>query len=276
VHVQDALTVLGFQVPITSEFTAATQRALAAFEDSRAISRIGVADARTWQLLVTWCNSSLSTQQFWLDAGWPQGILAVQTLACLHNAGFVYATFECWRGRPGQEALNGWWGECLDNVANARAAGFLHVGVYMWPQREKDPNMQASSLLSHLEANRTAYDVLMLDIEGDNWYNHSQAENRAFILALVGALEARGVRLAIYCNWVWPSYFGADFTALSRLPLIYAHYDNIPSFVDVHDTLFGGWAAASGKQFWDGGAGETICSSGALDWDWSAAPWWLP
>jgi hypothetical protein len=60
------------------------------------------------------------------------------------------------------------------------------------------------------------------------------------------------------------------------LPLIYAHYDDIPSYVDAHGTLFGGWAGPSGKQFWDGGAGETECGSMALDWDWSATPWWLP
>jgi hypothetical protein len=30
----------------------------------------------------------------------------------------------------------------------------------------------------------------------------------------------------------------------------------------------------SGKQFWDGAQGETICGLHAIDWDWSAKPFW--
>lgn len=30
----------------------------------------------------------------------------------------------------------------------------------------------------------------------------------------------------------------------------------------------------SGKQFWDGQKGEKMCGTGALDWDWSAEPFW--
>ncbi len=36
------------------------------------------------------------------------------------------------------------------------------------------------------------------------------------------------VPVVIYCNWVYTSIFGANFEGLKHLPLVYAHYDNIP------------------------------------------------
>jgi hypothetical protein len=110
-------------------------------------------------------------------------------------------------------------------------------------------------------------------------------------MTLVDTFAAAKVPVAIYCrlrpqspfhdhktfsnltairSWQFPDFFGANFTSLSHLPLIYAHYDNIPSYVDIAgrvrgldvglgardvevahlaaETLFGGWASASGKQ----------------------------
>ena len=74
--------------------------------------------------------------------------------------------------------VNGWWSQCVDNVRNARAAGFrkvcdhmwstsqvtrhtshvtrhmfTQVGVYMWPERSIDALTQAEQLLQHLKDN---------------------------------------------------------------------------------------------------------------------------
>lgn len=38
---------------------------------------------------------------------------------------------------------------------------------------------------------------------------------------------------------------------------------------------YGGWAAAAGKQFWDGVDPEVLCGV-PMDWDWSPAPFWRP
>jgi hypothetical protein len=162
----------------------------------------------------------------------------------------------------------------LQNIANAHEAGFHNVGVYMWPQRALPPVVQANQLLMNLELAGAQYSSIMLDIEGDNWLAHTPQDNQEFVMSLVDVFQAAGVPVAIYCSWQFNSTFGTSFTALSDLPLIYAHYDNIPSYVDIQDSLFGGWSSPAGKQFFDGMAGEQVCSSGMLDWDWSETPWW--
>jgi len=175
---------------------------------------------------------------------------------------------------PAQEQLNGWWPQCVRNLANARAAGYRKVGVYMWPQRALPPLPQAVALLSNLRQANSKFDSVMLDIEGDNWLNYSVASNQAFVLALVSVFADADVPVAVYSGWQFADIFGANFTALNHLPLIYPHYDNIPSYVDISDNLYGGWVAPAGKQFFDGAASEQVCGSGALDWDWSQKPWW--
>jgi hypothetical protein len=133
---QDALVALGFGVAINGIWDRDTTAALSSFRASRSLpppSDPPSTEPRDWLLLVSHCNPSNGS--FWFDAGWPQGVMDIITLACLRYAGFEFATFECWRGRPGQEKLNGWWPQCLRNLANARAAGFRKLGVYMWPER---------------------------------------------------------------------------------------------------------------------------------------------
>lgn len=71
----------------------------------------------------------------------------------------------------------------------------------------------------------------------------------------------------------WNDNFGADFTSCSDMPLVYAHYDNVPSFYDYDYAPFGGWGSASGKQFWDAVDGEVVCGV-AIDWDWSPEAFW--
>ncbi len=95
-----------------------------------------------------------------------------------------------------------------------------------------------------------------------------------FITGLRAGLEAGGATVVIYCGLGWNSYFGTNFTAFHDLPVIYAHYDNVPSFYDAVDNPYGGWPSPSGKQFWDGADGEVMCGTGALDWDWAPTPFW--
>ena len=88
-----------------------------------------------------------------------------------------------------------------------------------------------------------------------------------------GTLEHLGIHnIVVYCGREWPDFFGNDFDTFSDLPLIYAHYDNVPSYYDF-SVKYGGWRTPSGKQFWDGVTGEQICGAD-LDWDWSAVPFW--
>lgn len=116
----------------------------------------------------------------------------------------------------------------------------------------------------------------MLDVEGADWVSggRTQAENRAFLLALRAGLEAAGQRVVVYCGLAWNTYFGPNFTAFSDCPVVYAHYDLVPSTYDFTDSPYGGWTAPAGKQFWDGQAGEVVCGAGDMDWDWSERPFW--
>jgi peptidoglycan hydrolase-like protein with peptidoglycan-binding domain len=269
---QDALQASGFYAgDVSGDFDAATASALAAFALARGAADVSgqAVDAQLWHLLVSGCNASLATERYWVDVGWPQGSLSVPTLACLRGY-FEFVTFECWLER------SAWFVPCLQNIANAHAAGFSAVGAYMFPVRAEDPTAQAAWLVGNLTAAGAKVDSIMLDIEGDDWVtnNRTQADNRAFVTALRAGLEAAGQRVTIYCGLQWNTYFGADFDAFKDLPVIFAHYDLVPSYYDFVDSPYGGWTAPAGKQIWDGQDGEVVCGTGPLDWDWSLAPFW--
>ncbi|CUG93286.1 Hypothetical protein, putative [Bodo saltans] len=268
---QDSLTVNGFPTTMTGVFDSATITSLALFQQDRkdATCTNGTfVTTTTWHLLATGCNA---TGIFWFDAGWPQGSLSLETLTCLREqGGFRFATYECWVEQGPQGSF---WPECVQNIANTWAAGYEAVGVYMFAQRYYDPIPQALWLLGNLTMHNVSYQAIMLDIEGDKWGEYTQEQNREFITSLRAVLEAEGVNVTVYCGDEWPHFFGKNFTTFSDLPLMYAHYDNIPSFYDFFPT-YGGWDRPAGKQFWDGSQGESICNSGELDWDWSAKRFW--
>jgi hypothetical protein len=297
---QDTLSVNGYSVEISGEYDAATQEALSRFQSDRgaSVTTGQQADDQTWHLLTTQCNSSLPGH-YWFDAGmrwcmfavtvmficatlyyiffvvfcffigWPQGNISTATFECLKEHSFEYAVIECWREKDG----GSFWTECVDNVANARAAGFSSVDVYMYFERYRDPAAQASELLNNLTLHAVQYRAVMLDVEGDKWTEFSPEDNQAFMLSLRHVFDAAGTPLVMYAGSMWDTYFGTNFTAFKDLPLVYAHYDNIPSFYDWDYAPYGGWERASGKQFFDGIDPEVVCGL-PLDWDWSPSVFW--
>lgn len=267
---QDSLGANGFPAPLSGLFDAATAAALSTFQTARGatVTSGEVVDAQSWHLLTTQCNISMPGH-YWFDAGWPQGSLSQATLECLRDSHFEYAVFECWRESSG----GSFWGECIDNIANAWAAGFEYVDVYMYPERYRDPTEQANELLANLTANAVKFGSVMLDVEGSKWNEYSHEENQEFMLSLRAVFYQAGILMTMYCSSTWNTYFGSDFSAFQDMPLIYAHYDNVPSFYDYDYAPFGGWAKAAGKQFWDGVNDEVVCSI-SLDWDWSPEPFW--
>jgi peptidoglycan hydrolase-like protein with peptidoglycan-binding domain len=273
--VQASLAINGFPAPQTGVYDNATAAAVLRFAQSRtAVPETNggtIVSEHLLHLLVTSCNG---TGYFWFDFGWPQGSQSVETFQCLVSQGFRFGTFECWVEGPGTEFPNGsFWAPCVQNIANAWAAGLESVGVYMFPQRTGDAAAQATMLMGNLSLYSVAYSAVMLDIEGAKWNSYSHEDNRNFISALRETFNAAGVKVTVYCGREWPDYFGADFRNFSDVPLIYAHYDNIPSFYDFYPS-YGGWTRPAGKQFWDGSQGESVCNTGALDWDWSPTRFW--
>ena len=268
---QDALTANGFPSPVTSKFDTTTSIALSHFQQARGDSQKNgtVTTSQTWHLLATMCNT---TGAFWFDAGWPQGNLSLSTLQCLQgSAGFKFATYECWV----EEGIQGsFWPSCVDNIKNSWAAGFQSVGVYMFPQRTyTNAADQVHQLMGNLTAHQVNFSSIMLDVEGSKWSSYSQLDNQAFITELRATIESYRVKVTVYCGKEWPQFFGPTFDSFADLPLVYAHYDNVPSYYDFYPP-YGGWAQPAGKQFWDGANGETACGTGAIDWDWSEKPFW--
>ena len=254
---QDALTANGFPVGISGVFDDATVTMLSSFQKARGANQISgqVVDSQTWHLLTTQCNNSDvpgAPGHFWFDAGWPQGNLNVSTLKCFRDHGFEYMVQECWR----ESNFGSFWEACVDNVANAWAAGFRDVGVYLYPNRQADPFAQAAQLAGNLTSRNVRFGQVMLDVEGADWYDYSQEDNQAYVLGLREGLEAslpqEGWQLTVYSSRKWIDYFGTDFAAFGDTPLIYAHYDNVPSSYDWDFDPYGGWARAAGKQFFDG------------------------
>jgi peptidoglycan hydrolase-like protein with peptidoglycan-binding domain len=269
--VQDLLNVNGIATSITGVFDEVTASSLATFQQSHGaeVADGQTVDAQTWYLLITQCNNS-ATNYYWFDAGWPQGAISVDTFKCLRESGFVFTTIECWR-----EKDNGTFvADCVSNVANAWAAGFENVDVYMYAERFYDPVLQMNSFIDQLTKNNVKFGNVMIDIEGSDWYSFTFEQNQEYLLTIKNMLEAANLTITIYAGAAWDSYFGTDFTAFSDYPLIYAHYDNVPSFYDYDYAPFGGWSQASAKQFYDGIEPEVVCNL-SLDWDWSPTKFWV-
>ena len=266
---QELLNVNGQSIAVTGVYDEITAAAVLSFQQLvHTHNATSVVDEETWHLLITQCNTTVNNY-YWFDAGWPQGNISKSTFQCLRQAGFEYTVIECFR-----EKDNGtWWPECVDNVANARAAGFDVVDVYMYPERFADPTVQARTLLSQLKRNQVDFRAVMMDFEGTDWNNFTIESNQEFVLSLRSVFDNANIPITVYCGRQWNQYFGSNFTAFADVPLIYAHYDNIPSLYDYDFAPYGGWTHASGKQFFDGLSPEIVCNI-PLDWDWSPTRFW--
>ena len=108
--------------------------------------------------------------------------------------------------------------------------------------------------------------------------------------------------VVIYAGRNWDAWFGG-WTGLSDLELVYAHYDQIPSYRDwcvrvfwlaqvlVRPLLFfycftndsvangrygqpyGGWKKPAAKQLWDHDDGPAKACGLEIDWEWSDEQW---
>ena len=88
-----------------------------------------------------------------------------------------------------------------------------------------------------------------LDVEGADWAQHTHSENRAFMLSIKRVLDAAGISYTVYSGREWPQFFGDNFTEFWRAPLIYAHYDLVPSLYDFTGSAkYGGWERAAGAN----------------------------
>jgi hypothetical protein len=248
-----------------------TETALSKFLSARrskaeATSRLPYTlDFTALHLLATNCNGS---GFFFMDVGWPQGVLSVKHLQCYRKS-FDFVLFESWR------EFSGFWPACVENWHNAISAGFKHVGLYYFPQRFINPKFQAAQWVSNTTMAKISTNYLMLDIEGSDWPKFSAEKNRAFLSSLKHEFSVvHKQKLGVYCTRIyWLENFGDNYTEFADTPLWYPHYDGVPALGDF--APFGGWFEASGgKQFSSGAPNEAICNLPPLDWDFAVSPYW--
>jgi hypothetical protein len=164
----------------------------------------------------------------------------VTNWSCLKSAGYSFAIPRAWKSYGAFDS------NAIQNIKNARAAGFEYVDVYMFPCRGQSASNQVASLVSNLGSSH--YGQVWLDIEtnpssGCSWASYSGSSNCQYVTELVNAVKAHGKVPGIYSNYyMWESIMGGahNCPGLSGVTLWYAHYDNSPSFSDFKS--FGGWS----------------------------------
>jgi hypothetical protein len=179
---------------------------------------------------------------------------ATSDLACMVKQGYNSIVVRCFRSIGSVDP------NCASNVANAHAAGFDTVDIYMYPSfKNGNPYAQMSALINYTQQNGVKYNTLWLDVEG-TW--GATSDNVAFFNQLLEAGEHLGAQLGVYTSASqWPAIMGNS-TAGSIYPLWYSHYNSKQSFDDF--SSFGGWKTPYMKQY---EGDQTVCNVGAdLNW----------
>jgi GH25 family lysozyme M1 (1,4-beta-N-acetylmuramidase) len=161
----------------------------------------------------------------------------------LKNAGYSFAVPRAYKSTGAPDAA------APGTVANAWAAGFEHVDVYLFPCKAQAPAVAVDDCVSFLTSHSVKFGMLWFDIEGpvSQYWFPSAAQNIAWLQGAVAQAQKRGLTVGIYTSKSqWEPIMGTT-TAFSSLPLWYPHYDGSPSFSDF--SAFGGWTKPNIKQF---------------------------
>ena len=112
------------------------------------------------------------------------------------------------------------------------------VDVYMFPCYDcGDAEGQVSDTVSYLQSNNAKYTAFWLDIEGTQYWSTVKSNNQDFFNSLVSEAQKLGQTIGVYTSESqWNSIMGGSFTAGSKFPLWYPHYQipADPSFDDVY------------------------------------------
>ena len=123
------------------------------------------------------------------------------------------------------------------------------VDVYMFPCYDcGDAEGQVSDTVSYLQSNNAKYTAFWLDIEGTQYWSTVKSNNQDFFNSLVSEAQKLGQTIGVYTSESqWNSIMGGSFTAGSKFPLWYPHYQipADPSFDDF--SSFAGWTSPAMK-----------------------------
>eukprot|EP00245_Coleochaete_scutata_P002252 TRINITY_DN12961_c1_g2_i1.p1 TRINITY_DN12961_c1_g2~~TRINITY_DN12961_c1_g2_i1.p1 ORF type:complete len:263 (-),score=31.73 TRINITY_DN12961_c1_g2_i1:544-1239(-) len=171
------------------------------------------------------------------------------------NPGFTLAVVRAYRSSGVVDA------NAVQSLKNAHAAGYLYKHVYMFPCATgggcPTAATQVNSMITNLKNGAAPFSKVWIDVEGT--WTSSTTTNKNFLIAIIGALKARGyttTQIGIYTSksqWV-PIMGSADFHSYA---LWYAHYDGVFNFNDF--VSFNGWTNPSIKQYM---GDQTVTCSG--------------
>uniref|UniRef100_A0AC34R819 Lysozyme n=1 Tax=Panagrolaimus sp. JU765 TaxID=591449 RepID=A0AC34R819_9BILA len=177
--------------------------------------------------------------------GW-DGIQAVSVsgFQCLYNNGYRFFIARVW------ESVGNYDYTGIQNIKNARAAGWEYVDGYIFPCLRStcaSAKAQVEATVNKLKAEGAKFGMIWLDIERLAWpadKNH----NRQFISDMMNQLAAMGVNYGIYTNYNnWEAIVGADWTGGSSRPLWWATYNGHQDYTGF--SPFGGWSKPAIHQY---------------------------
>lgn len=198
-------------------------------------------------LIVVWLGClGVTTATLGLDVSAELSVADWQCLASDHD----FAIVRAWHsyGAPDKSAPI--------NIARARAAGFAHVDVYLFPCFScGNPQHQVENCVAALRSANASFGQLWLDIEGaGKYWSTNRTANGEFFAGLRMGMHAAGVTGGCYASSVsWGEIFEDGFSdgADHGLRLWWSHGDKRPSFDGY--VPYGGWKAPSMKQYNDAG-----------------------
>ena len=96
--------------------------------------------------------------------------------------------------------------------------------------------------------------AIIVDVADPPHWSSETATNRAYMEALIAALNARTSDCVYWVailtsKWEWEKIFGADYTGMSGLRLMWEFIDRNPEFDPETFVNFGGWTKPFAKMF---------------------------
>uniref|UniRef100_A0A0N5A7Z9 Glycoside hydrolase n=1 Tax=Syphacia muris TaxID=451379 RepID=A0A0N5A7Z9_9BILA len=179
-----------------------------------------------------------------------EGFDAIQAISkttfnCLKQNGKSFFIARIWRSSGKVDSTG------IQNIVNAREAGWSDVGAYVFPCASSScPSAaaQIQSAIASLKKANAVVNYVWVDLEtyGSLWWDHTK--NRQFIENMVKEIKALGYKPGIYASkTMWNTIVGSDYKGLSSYPLWWATYNNKDSMAGY--TAFGGWSTPYIHQY---------------------------
>lgn len=190
-------------------------------------------------------------------------------LLVIGMASAVYKMADMWQAVKDMNCLGGFYDVFLFRAyketcavdANAKP-NFLKCNAvkrggcafYITPVSKCDATAVVTDMCSQVIEGTSMRFAIIVDVADPPKWSSDTAANRVYLEALIAALNARSndcvYWVAIQTNrWEFQKIFGADYTGMSSLRLMWEFIDRSPVVEDGTWVDFGGWTAPFAKQY---------------------------